>query len=235
MAKTRILFCALLFVFSSITGARAGGDAFTGYQIDTHGQYFSFLGVRAPLTDGKSTIQPFIQVFGAGLGYTFKVNGQHREADVQSATPSVGLKYLHGSWTFIGLAGPQFRWKQEDQTGGNSRTEQHDVGAYLQGEAFYWDKLGTFHAIASYTDLDQFVWGRIRGTHLVHQADSPCCSVYLGGDLAGMGNRDFYAVQAGPLVQITIERFYFTVKGGYQYTQTFQHGGYGGVELYLPF
>ena len=213
----------------------AGGDAFIGYQTDNRGQYFTFLGVRAPLTDGKSTIQPFVQVFGAGLGYTFKANGQNRDAQVQFATPSLGLKYFQGPWMFIGLAGPQFRWKQEDQGAGNGRTEQQDVGGYVQGEAFYWHKLGTFHAIASYTDLDRFFWSRIRGTRVVHQADGPCCSVYLGGDLAGMGNRDFYAVQTGPLVQVPIERFYLTVKGGYQYTQTFQNGVYGGIELYTPF
>jgi hypothetical protein len=50
-----------------------------------------------------------------------------------------------------------------------------------------------------------------------------------------MGNNDFYAVQTGPLVQVPVERFYLTLKGGYQYTQTFHNGVYGGVELYFPF
>jgi hypothetical protein len=50
-----------------------------------------------------------------------------------------------------------------------------------------------------------------------------------------MGNKDFYAIQSGPLVQVPVERFYLTLKGGYQYTQTFQNGTYGGVELYFPF
>jgi hypothetical protein len=106
---------------------------------------------------------------------------------------------------------------------------------YLQGEAFYWHEKGTFHGIVSYTDLQNFVWSRLRATRLVHKSEEGCCSTYLGWDLAGMGNNQFYAVQTGPVVQVPIERFYFTVKGGYQYTQTFLNGMYGGVELYFPF
>jgi hypothetical protein len=215
-------------------GIVAAGDVFTGYQIDDHGQYYTYLGVRTPITSGESTLQPFLQVMGAGLGYTFKNNGANRDVEVQFATPSLGIKYVMGGWNFIGLAGPQFRWKQEDrQTGG--RTNENDVGVYLQGEAFYWHEKGTFHGIVSYTDLDSFVWSRLRATRLVHKSEQSCCSTYLGWDLAGMGNKDFYAVQTGPLVQVPIDRFYFTVKSGYQYSQTFHNGVYGGVELYFPF
>jgi len=34
---------------------------------------------------------------------------------------------------------------------------------------------------------------------------------------------------------VPIDRFYLTLKGGYQYTKIFQNGVYGGVELYFPF
>jgi cellulose biosynthesis protein BcsS len=210
------------------------GDVFTGYQIDNQSEYYTYLGVRTPITSGESTLQPFIQVMGAALGYKFKDNGAKREAEVQFATPSLGLKYTYGTWNFIGFAGPQFRWKQQDLAAGG-RSNENDVGVYLQGEAFYWHEQGTFHAIASYTDLDDFVWSRIRATRLVHKSEKACCSTYLGWDLAGMGNNQFYAIQTGPLVQVPIDHFYFTVKGGYQYTQTFHNGVYGGVELYFPF
>ena len=61
------------------------------------------------------------------------------------------------------------------------------------------------------------------------------CSNYLGWDVAGMGNKDFYAVQTGSLGQVAIDQFYLTLKGGYQYTKLFQNGVYGGVEIYFPF
>jgi len=202
--------------------------------MDNQGQYYTYLGVRAPLTSGESNLQPFIQVMGAGLGYTFKDNGANRKAEVQFASPALGIKFIQGPWNFIGFAGPQFRWKQEDrQTGG--RSDQNDVGVYLQGEAFYWHEKGTFHGIVSYTDLDSFVWSRLRATRLVHKSEEGCCSSYLGWDLAGMGNKDFYAIQTGPLAQVAIDQLYMTIKGGYQYTKVFQNGVYGGVELYFPF
>lgn len=234
MARTHFCGILILCVALLLPGMAAAGDVFTGYQIDHEGQYYSYLGVRTPLTAGQSSFQPFVQVLGAGLGYSYKDNGVRRDADVQFASPSLGLKYVDGGWNYIAFAGPQFRWKQEDQLSG-SRSDEHDIGVYVQGEAFYWHEKGTFHAIASYTDLDNFIWSRVRATRLVHKSEQGCCSAYAGWDLAGMGNKDFYAVQTGPLVQVPVDRFYFTVKGGYQYTQTFHSGVYGGVELYVPF
>ena len=227
------LLAALQFGVLLHTPAFAG-DAFTGYQVDNKGQYFAYLGIRAPLMDERKGFQPFIQVLGAGVGYTFKDNGRERDANLQSVTPSLGLKYTSGSWSFLGMAGPQFRWKQEDQPTG-PRSDDNFVGAYVQLEAFRWQEDGIFHAIASYTDIDGFMFGRVRKTWLVHKSEQSCCSWYVGGDLAGMGNNQFYAVQAGPLVQVPINIFYVTLKGGYQYSQTFQSGVYGGVELYFPF
>ena len=230
-----IVACAaLLLAWILMHGQATAGDVFTGYQVDNKGEYFAYLGIRAPLMEERHGFQPFIQVFGAGVGYTFKDNGQERDADLQFVTPTLGLKYTAGSWSFLAMAGPQFRWKQEDQASG-SRNHDDFIGAYVQLEAFRWHEEGIFHAIASYTDIDRFSFGRVRKTWLVHKDEQTCCSVYLGGDLAGMGNDQFYAVQAGPLVQVPINIFWLTLKGGYQYSQTFRSGAYGGVELYFPF
>lgn len=215
-------------------GIAAAGEVFTGFQIDSHSQYYAYSGVRVPISSGNQPLQPFVQLMGAGLGYTFKDNGIQRDAEVQFATPALGLKYLWGPWSFIGFAGPQVRWKQQDLPGGR-RSHEHDVGFQVQGEAFHWQEQGTAHAIVSYTNLDGLIWSRLRATRLVHKNEGNCCSVYLGWDIAGMGNKDFYAVQTGPLVQVPISVFYLTVKGGYQYSQTFHNGAYGGLELYVPF
>ena len=231
----RLIAVSFAIVLWAMQDSQAlAGDAFTGFQSDNKGQYFAYLGIRVPFMQERNGFQPFLQVFGAGVGYTFKDNGQERDAALQFVTPSLGLKYTSGSWSFLGMVGPQFRWKQEDQANG---TRSHDsfVGAYVQVEAFRWQEDGIFHAIASYTDIDRFSFGRVRKTWLVHKDEQTCCSVYLGGDLAGMGNDQFYAVQAGPLVQVPVNIFWLTLKGGYQYSQTFHNGVYGGVELYFPF
>lgn len=226
--------CSIALVALLWPGIVAAGDVFTGFQIDNNSQYYAYAGVRAPITSGSSNLQPFVQMMGSGLGYTFKDNGVKRDAEVQFATPALGLKYVLGSWSFLGFAGPQFRWKQQDLPGGR-RSQENDVGFQVQGEAFHWQEQGTVHAIVSYTNLDELIWSRLRATRLVYKNEGGCCPLYLGWDIAGMGNKEFYAVQTGPLVQVPISIFYLTVKGGYQYSQTFANGAYGGVELYVPF
>lgn len=239
MARTEyvrlvVVAIAMLLCEVLMSDQAFAGDVFTGVQADNKGEYFAYLGIRAPLMEERNGFQPFIQVFGAGVGYTFKDNGRERDAALQFVTPSLGLKYTSGSWSFMGMVGPQFRWKQEEQLTG-PRSHDNFVGAYVQVEAFRWQEEGIFHAIASYTDIDRFSFGRVRKTWLVHKDEKSCCSVYLGGDVAGMGNDQFYAIQTGPLVQVPVNIFWLTLKGGYQYSQTFHNGAYGGVELYFPF
>ena len=51
-------------------------------------------------------------------------------------------------------------------------------------------------------------------------------------------DRKSVPLRSYPTVDIfvtVVNVFYFTVKGGYQYTQTFHSGFYVGVELYFPF
>jgi hypothetical protein len=234
MATMQCIRLAILLIGVMVSRPLFAGDVFTGYQADNKGQYFTYLGVRAPLMEQRRGLQPFFQVFGAGVGYTFKDNGQERDANLQFVTPSLGVKYSTGAWSWMAMAGPQFRWKQEEQVTG-PRSHDNFIGAYFQLEAFHWQEKGIFHAIASYTDIDGFFFGRLRKTTLVYDSAAGCCSVYLGGDVAGMGNNQFYAVQVGPLIQVPVNILYFTLKGGYQYTQTFQNGVYGGIEVYFPF
>jgi len=234
MARTQLVRW-VLFIGTLLSAGQAGaGDVFTGYQNDNKGQYFSYLGVRAPIMGEYHGVQPFVQVFGAGLGYAFKDTGRELDARHQFVTPSLGLKYTVGSWAWMAMAGPQVRWQAEETRGGGTR-HVHRIGPFVQLEAFQWKEDGIFHALGSYADIDKFFYGRLRKTHIVHKSAGGCCSTFLGWDLAGMGNNDFYAVQTGPLIQVPIARFSITVKGGYQYTRVFQSGGYGGVELYFPF
>ena len=234
MARTQLVSWFILIGSLFGAGQAQAGDVFTGYQNDNKGQYFAYLGVRAPFMKEQNGFQPFLQVFGAGLGYSFKDAGQELDAKHQFVTPSLGLKYTMGSWAWIAMAGPQVRWQQEDTRGGGTNHENR-VGVFVQLEAFHWQEEGIFHAIGSYADIDRFFYGRLRKTFLVHKSEQGCCSTYLGWDLAGMGNNDFHAVQTGPLIQVPIDRVSITLKGGYQYTRVFQSGGYGGVELYVPF
>ena len=223
----------LVVVLPLIPSVASASDAFTGYQIDNHSQYFAFLGVRTPLVKKNPDLEPFVQLFAASLAYKFKNNGDIVEAQQQWLVPSIGLKQRLGSWSVLGFVGAQLRHKEQDQPGGGTMKD-NQAGVYVQGEAFYWTEKRNFHGILSYSDLDQFYWGRVRGKQLVYRPPG-CCPLYAGAEIAGMGNKDFYAVQTGPVFEVAFGVFMWAVRGGYQYSLTFQNGVYGGTEFYIPF
>jgi hypothetical protein len=112
----------------------------------------------------------FIQVMMAGLGYSFKVNGQLLNANVQFIVPSLGITKTLGGWTLSALGGPQLR-RIEQQQLNTSSTTNYQAGAYGQVEAFYWHEKWNLHGIGSYADLDNFFWSRLRGKVLAYKPE----------------------------------------------------------------
>lgn len=233
MARLALVLLAALVLIAQPAAGHAG-DVFTGFQIDNKSQYFGYLGVRVPVHQMAGGTNLFVQAMTAGLGYSFKSNGQLLDANVQFIVPALGISHNVGGWTLSALAGPQLR-RIEEERWNTSPSIENQIGAYGQLEAFYWHEKGSFHAITSYADLDKFFWGRLRGKLLVHTADKGCCTTYVGWDVAAMQNDDFRAVQSGPLVEVPIGKVFLLAKTGYQYSSSFHTGVYGGVEIYFPF
>lgn len=229
-----VSFLLVALVLVIIPSRTQAGDMFTGFQIDNKSQYFGYLGVRTPvlLMSGGTTL--FAQAMTAGLGYSFKSNGQVLDTNVQFVVPSLGISQSFGRWTFLALAGPQLRRIEEDRLNTSSSVD-HQVGFFGQVEGLYWHKKGSLHAIGSYADLDNFFWGRLRGKLLIYKSNQGCCPLYTGWDIAGMGNGDYRAIQTGPILEILIGKVFFLVRGGYQNSTSFHNGGYGGAEIYFPF
>jgi hypothetical protein len=229
-----VSFLLATLVLVIIPSRTQAGDVFTGFQIDNKSQYFGYLGVRTPalLMSGGTTL--FAQAMTAGLGYSFKSNGQLLDANVQFVVPSLGISQSLGRWTFLALAGPQLRRIEEDRLSTSSRVD-HQIGFFGQIEGLYWHEKGSLHAIGSYADLDNFFWGRLRGKLLTYKSDRGCCPLYTGWDIAGMGNGGFRAIQTGAILEVPIGKVFFLVRGGYQNSNSFHSGGYGGAEVYFPF
>ncbi|MBX3335491.1 MAG: hypothetical protein KF876_15290 [Nitrospira sp.] len=221
-------------VLVTIPSRTQAGDVFSGFQIDNKSQYFGYLGVRTPilLMSGGTTL--FAQAMTAGLGYSFKSNGQILDTNVQFVVPSLGISQSLGRWTLLALAGPQLRRIEEDRLDTSSSVD-HQIGFFGQIEGLYWHEKGSLHAIGSYADLDNFFWGRLRGKLLAYKSDRGCCTLYAGWDIAGMGNGDYRAIQTGPILEVPIGLVFFLVRGGYQNSTSFHSGGYGGAEIYFPF
>lgn len=136
MAQFALLLLAAL-ILTVFPVSSEVGDVFTGFQIDNHSQYFGYLGVRTPLLRTAGGPDLFIQAMTAGLGYSFKVNGQLLDANVQFIVPSLGITKTLGGWMLSALAGPQLR-RIEQQQLNTSSTTNYQAGAYGQVEAFYW-------------------------------------------------------------------------------------------------
>ena len=233
MARFTFFLLAVLILISQPATSRAG-DVFTGFQIDNKSQYFGYLGVRTPLlrTSGGSDL--FAQAMTAGLGYSFKTNGQLLDANVQFIVPSLGITKTLGGWALSALAGPQLR-RIEEQRLNASSTIAYQAGVYGQLEAFYWHEKWNLHAMGSYADLDNLFWSRLRGKGLAYKPEKSCCATYVGWDVTGMGNADFRAVMTGPVVEVQVSKVFVLARGGYQNSTSFNSGTYGGVDIYFPF
>jgi len=230
----RLVYVLSLLVFLTLwPSAGMTHDAFTGFELDDRGQYYGFLGLQTPLTSIQKDLDLFAQLYAATLRYSFRSDGNLLNARVDSITPSVGLRQRFDPWNVSVLAGPQFREKHEDVVNGG-RTTSDEVGAFLQGETFYWHERGSFHGIISYSTLDDFFWGRLRGKVSAFKTNGGH-RIYAGWDVIGMGNKDFNAFHTGPLVEVPIGKVFFLIKGGYKYTSAFHNGAYTGLEIYLPF
>jgi hypothetical protein len=233
MARFALLLLATL-ILTVLPVSSEAGDVFTGFQIDNHSQYFGYLGVRTPLLRTSGGPDLFIQAMTAGLGYSFKVNGQLLDANVQFIVPSIGITKTFGGLTLSALTGPQMRRFEEERLNA-SNTTTYQVGAYGQVEAFYWHEKWNLHAIGSYADLDNFFWSRLRGKVLAYKPEKSCCATYVGWDVTGMGNADFKAILTGPVVEVQVGKVFLLARGGYQNSNSFNSGTYGGFEIYFPF
>lgn len=233
MARFALLLLATL-ILTALPVSSEAGDVFTGFQIDNHSQYFGYLGVRTPLLRTSGGPDLFVQAMTAGLGYSFKVNGQLLDANVQFIVPSIGITKTFGGLTLSALAGPQMRRFEEERLNA-SNTTTYQVGAYGQVEAFYWHEKWNVHAIGSYADLDNFFWSRLRGKVLAYKPEKSCCATYAGWDVTGMGNADFKAILTGPVVEVQVGKVFLLARGGYQNSNSFNSGTYGGFEIYFPF
>jgi len=209
-----IVICLLLI---SKPGECTG--LYGGAEIDDESQRFFYLGVQ---TEGKY----FLQVFAGDLYYDFKDNGKIIDAELKWITPAVGIK-LEGPVTLTLAAGPTFRNKKEER---DPKTEKDtESGGFYQLGLFRWRENHNLEFLASYTNLDNFYWSRLRGRKRVKG------SFFAGMEIFGMDNQDVDAWGVGPLLEYQMKKTAITFKTGYKHTSTYNGGFYTGLEFYSSF
>ncbi len=209
-----IVICLLLISKPGESTALYGGA-----EIDDESQRFFYLGVQ---TEGKY----FLQVFAGDLYYDFKDNGKIIDSELKWITPAVGIK-LEGPVTLTLAAGPTFRRKEEDR---EPKTEKDtESGGFYQLGLFRWKEDYNLEFLASYTNLDNFYWNRLRGRKRVKG------SFFAGMEIFGMDNQDVDAWGVGPLLEYHVKKTAITFKTGYKHTSTYNGGFYTGLEFYSSF
>lgn len=173
-------------------------------------------------TDGRYVLQ----LFAGDLDYDFKDNGTIREATSKWITPAVGFR-TRVSYSLSVVAGPSFREKKEKQ--GSGTTTVRDSGGFFQLGGFFWKEDMNLEFLASYTNLDNFLWGWLRAKNRIRG------SLFVGAEVFGMGNQDFDGWGGGPLLELRKGKAAFTLKAGYKNTTTYGGGLYTGLELYTAF
>ena len=73
MARTHVSCGIALCVALLCPGVGVAGDVFTGYQIDNHGQYYTYLGVRTSITSGESASNPSFKSWEPGSATRSKI------------------------------------------------------------------------------------------------------------------------------------------------------------------
>jgi hypothetical protein len=212
-----LIFAVSIFFLLASSAESAG--LFTGAEVDDESQRFLYAGAQ---TDGKY----FLQIFAADLNYDFKDNGIIREATSKWITPAIGFR-TRGSLSLSVVAGPTFREKKEEQSSGT--TTVRDSGGFFQVGGYFWKEDMNIEFLASYTNLDNFLWGRLRAKKRIRD------SFFMGAEVFGMGNQDFNGWGVGPLLELRKGKAAFTLKAGYKNTTTYGGGLYAGLELYTAF
>ena len=180
MARFIFSLAVVLILIAQAATSRAG-DVFTGFQMDNKSQYFTYLGVRTPFLKSSAGSDLFVQAMTAGLGYSFKTNGQLLGCQ-RPVHCSVTRHHHESRLDAVALASRQTAPNQDQRLNASSTTT-YQAGFYGRLEAFYWQEKWNLHAIGSYADLDNFFWSRLRGKVLAYKPEKSCCATYVGWDV----------------------------------------------------
>jgi hypothetical protein len=218
MEKSKSALVVIILLLLLPSAAESTG-VFGGFDIDNEGQIFSYVG---GVTEGTV----FAHVLAGYQRYEFKDNGEIREVNSFFVTPAIGLK-SSGPLSVNLSVGPTVRDKEEEEESGYDRSTE--VGGTVQVGGYLWRRDHTFDALASFSTLDAFFWGRMRGTKRIAN------NLYGGGEIFWMGNDDFEGWGAGPVMVLQMKKLSLGLKMGYKNTSTFDDGFYVGCELYTSF
>jgi hypothetical protein len=206
------------------TTPRGSWEPMGGFDLDSHSTGYGWAGPQYThrLRDNlaltaRASLNYLFYEFDNGDGRT-KVNGP-------GFNTQVGLKVGGTNW-FKVAAGPS--WKRRNQQFERvDGTEIDQGGEWHSGVNFGGDvwlvptnRVNIMGQVSHATD-DSFTWSRLMGRRqITNMGWTNTFTHYLGGELIGMGNEDFKAVQIGGILEFLHVRSSATIglRGGWKHS-----------------
>lgn len=221
-------------------------EAIGGFEADTHGTGYGFLGPRYnhPISDSLALTA---RVYGTYLFYEFE-NDRGGTTTVRSPgfSPSVGLRFGRKARIHVAV-GLSSKHEDREITDGAGRllsdTSRWRTGVNLGGD-LYWDvtRRTNFQGIVSYGTEDEYLWTRAAVKRQVTNFDWKGGTTWgVGVEGIAQGNEDITSRQIGALAEVVFvpSRLSLMFRGGFKHS-TFEfgpdkNGPYFGVGLYKRF
>lgn len=199
---------------AAIVPASADAGVYAGMQENGEDNRIVYAG--ALLVRGET----FYELFAARLEYRY-VDGGEVRAKQRIVTPAIGLRWQDG-WAATAAIGPSFISREE--TG--ARTEDNDsIGLTIKGSLLSAPGPLSGEVLASFTTIDQILWGRAR---ILRAASS---QLVFGGEVIGMRGDQAHSYGAGLVFAISGRPGRLGLVLGYERSTNREQTPYGGIEL----
>ncbi len=223
----------LVLLFPRPASATSYGVA-AGTEMDTDSSGYSYLGFVA-----EKPVSKDISIMGRlwldYLRYSFDQGSGRTYASAPGIQPALGIK----KYFSLGFSGSIYAGWESRNTSVRGVVNGVSVkgvtnSAVLQGELDKWIKNNNINFGVSYSTGTGFIWSRLR---LKKGVSGGLLPIRLGLEFIGMGNSDYKAFEAGPLVEFYWPGANASVifDGGYKNSSSMDNGAYGGIELYRGF
>lgn len=216
-----------------------GAEMYTGWSMDTEGQWFGYLGLGLDRTISDHWALT-VKTFGSYSYYDYESGLRVITAKAPGAKLMIGGKYFDTGVLLVMTGGLDYRDTSlsPDDTGSSVRGSQ--TGAVF--EVLYLKDLterSVIELLGSFSTIGDSLWGRARYKHLIPSLSkrSSIRKVYAGIEVIGEGNSDYTAYRIGPLFEIQniSKNISLLFDAGYKHTDSVSSAGYFGIELYHRF
>lgn len=227
-----------LGVFFCPNGFTADFSLFSGGEIDTRGQGFSYLGL-----DITQKVYKNLSLSGRltpnYLTYKFRYGDDLIRAKSPGLYTVLGAK-LSWDQTTLGLyGGMEYRNTSLRPDLRTADVRGSTVAGLVQGEFDTWLPSRTnFSGFASFSGTNDFLYERVRiKQQITNLSFKKPNTLNLGVEQIYGRNPDFHQIGGGLIMEIynIPKRISFAVRTGYKNDSTFGNGVYGGLEFYVGF